>query len=128
MKEAICQWTEACEVYIAEDGERTLDFLYRREGCKSAPRPDLVLLDIQIPKLDGFDLLRIIKQNPDLRDIPVVIFSTSRRPEDVRQAYELRANAYVIKPNTLDPYLQAMNAIGKYWLTVASLPKTEGRV
>lgn len=125
MREAICQCSAPCSVHLVDDGERALDFLYRRNGYKEAPRPDLVLLEPHIPKLDGFDLLRIVKQNPDPCGIPVIVFSASRTSQEVQRAYNLRANAYVVKPSTLDSYLEIVNAIGKYWLTIVSLPSED---
>ena len=85
-------------LHVAHDGEEGLDFLYRREPYTDAPRPDLILLDLNLPKYDGRQLLETIKSDPELNHIPVVVLTTSSAEEDILRSYKLHANAYVTKP------------------------------
>ena len=122
MEDTICRWETPCEIHTVGDGESALNFLYQSKGRQHAPRPHLIFLDLGTPKLDGFDLLRTVKEDSALRAIPIVVFAGDRAPAQVQQAYDLRANAYVAKPMNLDEYLQVLNATGEYWLKIVSLP------
>ena len=107
---------------VVTDGEEALDFLTRSGKYNEAPRPDLILLDLNLPKMDGRELLEKIKADPDLKRIPVLVLSTSKSDRDVSSAYEHHANCYLAKSNELDEYLNVVNAIEAYWLSCVALP------
>ena len=103
---------------------RGADFLYRRGAHRDAPRPDLILLDLNLPKYDGRQLLEKIKSDPDLNHIPVVVLSTSSAEEDILRSYKLHANAYVTKPVDLDQFLNVVRQIDEFFVQVVRLPKS----
>jgi CheY-like chemotaxis protein len=111
-------------LHIAQDGEEGLDYLYRRGSYEHAPRPDLVLLDLNLPKYDGMQLLEKIKTDPDLCHIPVVVLTTSSAEEDILRSYKLHANAYVTKPVDLDQFMKAVRQIDEFFVQVVRLPKS----
>lgn len=111
-------------LHVASDGEEGLDYLYRRGSHQNAPRPDLVLLDLNLPKYDGRQLLDTIKSDPDLCHIPVVVLTTSAAEEDILHSYKLHANAYVTKPVDLDQFMKAVRQIDEFFVQVVRLPKT----
>ncbi|THA71099.1 response regulator [Streptomyces sp. A0958] len=110
------------KLHVARDGEEALDFLYRRGAHAEAPRPDLILLDLNLPKYDGRQVLEQIKQDPVLSLIPVVVLTTSSAEEDILRSYKLHANAYVTKPVDLDQFIAAVRQIDEFFLTVVRLP------
>ena len=110
------------ELHVVEDGVAALDFLFRRPPHEHAPRPDLVLLDINLPKKDGREVLAAIKGDEQLKTIPVVILTTSQAEEDVIRAYQLSANCYVTKPVDFDQFTRIVRAIEHFWLSVVTLP------
>ncbi|SPM28561.1 CheY chemotaxis protein or a CheY-like REC (receiver) domain, partial [Mycobacterium terramassiliense] len=109
-------------LHVAHDGEEGLDFLYRRGRFEGAPRPDLILLDLNLPKYDGRQLLEKVKSDPDLARIPVVVLTTSSAEEDILRSYELHANAYVTKPVDLDQFMSAVRQIDEFFVQVVRLP------
>lgn len=109
------------ETSVAKDGVEALDYLYARGAQTDAKRPDLVLLDLNLPKKNGREVLAEIKSAPKLQSIPVVIFSSSSSPNDITGAYQLHANCYLIKPD-LDEINHSISWIAKYWLQIARLP------
>ena len=109
-------------LHVAHDGEAGLDFLYRRGAFQDVPRPDLILLDLNLPKYDGRQLLEKIKSDPELSHIPVVVLTTSSAEEDILRSYKLHANAYVTKPIHLDAFLSAVGSIVSFWLETATPP------
>lgn len=110
-------------VHVAEDGVAAMRFL-RREGEHSdAPRPALILLDLNMPRMDGREVLREIKEDPDLKRIPVVVLTTSEAEEDVLDAYEYRANAYIVKPVDFEQFFATIQTLEDFWLTVVRLPR-----
>jgi CheY-like chemotaxis protein len=112
------------ELFVVGDGEQALDYLYRRgefADPDSSPRPDLILLDLNLPKLDGRAVLKKIKQDPDLRRIAVVIVSTSSDEKDVLLTYDLGVNSYVTKPLKMDGFVKAIKDLHYYWFDVAVL-------
>jgi CheY-like chemotaxis protein len=109
-------------LHVAHDGEEGLNYLYRRAGFEDAPRPDLILLDLNLPKYDGRQLLEKIKSDPDLCRIPVVVLTTSSAEEDVLRSYKLHANAYVTKPVDLDQFINAVRQIDEFFIQVVKLP------
>jgi len=111
--------------HVVTDGEAALDFVYRRAPYTDAPRPDMVLLDLNLPKKDGREVLAVIKSDPDLKRIPVVVLTTSKEEEDVLRAYNLAANCYVTKPVEFDEFMKVIRAIEDFWLTIVALPPQE---
>ncbi|MFJ4964657.1 Response regulator rcp1 [Streptomyces sp. ADI96-02] len=109
-------------LHVVRDGQEALDFLYRRGEHTGAPRPDLVLLDLNLPKYDGRQVLEQIKGDPELSLIPVVVLTTSSAEEDILRSYKLHANAYVTKPVDLDQFIAAVRQIDEFFVTVVRLP------
>ncbi len=113
-------------ICFVNDGEQLLDYLYQRGQYAGetgkAPRPGLILLDLNMPKVDGREALKTIKGDPSLRDIPVVVLSTSRLDEDIARSYQLGVNSFITKPVTFSGLVEAMNVLGKYWLEIVELP------
>ncbi|MBI3504400.1 MAG: response regulator [Proteobacteria bacterium] len=113
---------------FVEDGEELLDYLYQRGKFTGetglAPRPGLILLDLNMPKMDGREALKIIKGDPTLHDIPVVVLSTSRLDVDIVKSYQLGVNSFITKPVTFSGLVEAMNVLGRYWLEIVELPPT----
>lgn len=111
-------------LHVAHDGEEGLNYLYQRGAYQHAPRPDLILLDLNLPKYDGRHLLQKIKSDPELCRIPVVVLTTSSAEEDILRSYDLHANAYVTKPVDLDQFMTAVRQIDEFFLQVVRLPNT----
>lgn len=111
-------------LYFVEDGEELLDFLNRRGkySAGTAPRPGLILLDLNMPRMDGREALRAIKSDPILRTIPTVVLTTSNADEDVLGCYSLGANSFITKPVTFDRLVEGMRALGAYWFDTVDLP------
>jgi two-component system response regulator len=108
---------------VATDGVEAVDFLHRRGKYKNAPRPDLILLDLNLPKKNGPEVLSDIKSDPDLKRIPVLVMTTSSEPGDIQKAYSLNANCYITKPIQLDDFLNVVQSIENFWLKTARLPE-----
>ncbi len=111
-----------CNLYVVKNGEEALNFLYRKENYAQAPRPEIILLDLDLPKMNGLDLLLIIKENPELKLIPVVVLTTSSQPKDILESYKRHANCYITKPFELDRFFQTIQATVNFWFTSAKLP------
>jgi CheY-like chemotaxis protein len=113
-------------VRFVGDGEELLDYLYQRGkfagATGKAPRPGLILLDLNMPKMDGREALKVIKEDVTLRDIPVVVLTTSRLDEDMIRSYRLGVNSFITKPVTFSGLVDAMNVLGRYWLEIVELP------
>jgi two-component system, chemotaxis family, response regulator Rcp1 len=107
---------------VVEDGVQALEFLRRQGAFANAPRPDLIMLDLNLPRKDGREVLAEIKADPMLRTIPVVVLTTSRAEQDVLRAYELHANCYVTKPVGFEQFLEVVRSIENFWLVLVSLP------
>ncbi len=123
--EALCSGGVKAQVNVATDGEAALDYLYARDGFKDRnkyPLPKLVLLDIKMPKLDGMEVLKKIKSDPDLRAIPVVMLTTSENQEDIDEAYACGANSYVVKSFNFDIFFQKVEGLQRYWLGLTTFP------
>ncbi|WP_435245688.1 response regulator [Streptomyces sp. NRRL F-5630] len=113
-------------LHVVRDGQEALDFLYRQGEYSDAPRPDLILLDLNLPKYDGRQVLERIKSDDDLAHIPVVVLTTSSAEEDILRSYRLHANAYVTKPVDLDQFIAAVRQIDDFFVTVVRLPRAAG--
>lgn len=109
-------------MHVVEDGEKAIAFLNRTEPYNHAPLPNLVLLDLNLPRRNGLEVLRMIKTNEALKHIPVVVFTTSQAEEDVISAYNLYANCYITKPIDLEQFIRNVRSIEDFWLTIAKLP------
>jgi chemotaxis family two-component system response regulator Rcp1 len=109
-------------LHVAVDGMEAMAFLRKQGKYASSPRPDLVLLDLNLPKKDGRQVLAEIKDDPDLKRIPVVIITSSKAEEDVLKSYNLHANCYVTKPLDLDQFITVVQSIEQFWLTIVKLP------
>jgi len=109
------------------DGVEAMDFLHRRTKYSNVPPPDLILLDLNLPRKDGREVLEEIKEHPELRLVPVVILTTSAAERDLVKTYDLHANAYVIKPLDLDQFIEVVQAIENFWFMVVKLPQVDGR-
>lgn len=114
------------KLHVVTDGAEALDFLRRRGAHADAPRPGLVLLDLNLPKISGHDVLRAIKNDPGLRMIPVVILTTSRASDDILKSYGLNGNCYIVKPVDLDQFIKAVKSIETFWLSIVELPPDVG--
>jgi len=112
-------------LHVAMDGEQGLDFLYRRGQYTDAPRPDLILLDLNLPKFSGREVLAKIKADSALSSIPVIVLSSSEDAEDIRSSYELNANSFVTKPVRIDDFLNVAQAIEHFWIEIVKLPSTK---
>ncbi len=110
---------------VARDGVEALAYLRREPPFTAAVRPDLILLDLNLPRKDGREVLAEIKADPDLKTIPVVVLTTSRAEQDVLRSYELQANCFVTKPVDLDQFIEVVRSIESFWLTVVRLPDSE---
>lgn len=121
-KEALHEGKVYNNLHWAKDGVEAIDFLKRRGRFEGAPRPDIILLDLNLPKMDGRQVLSEIKQDENLRYIPVVILTTSKAEEDVLRSYHLHANCYVTKPVDLEKFITVVQSIDRFWLTVVTLP------
>jgi CheY-like chemotaxis protein len=128
--EALAESRLANDVRCVEDGEELMEYLEQRgkyAGPGAAPRPGLILLDLNMPRKDGREALREIKSNPKLRHIPVVVLTTSQAEEDVYRSYDLGVNSFITKPVTFDGLISVMKALGHYWFEIVELPATEPR-
>jgi CheY-like chemotaxis protein len=128
-KKALKESKLANTLIRVKDGEELLDYLYQRGGFENAPteRPGVILLDLNMPRKDGREALKEIKADPDLRDIPVVIFTTSKAEEDVYRSYQLGSNSFITKPVTFEKLVGVVSTLGLYWFKIVKLPQTSER-
>ncbi|MCX7670543.1 MAG: response regulator [Anaerolineae bacterium] len=109
-------------LFVVSDGEEALAFLRRQGKYADAPRPDLILLDLNMPRMDGRECLAILKADPDLRRIPVVILTSSDTEQDILRSYDLHANCYISKPVDLEQFMKVVRQIREFWITIVHLP------
>ncbi len=107
---------------VVEDGVEAMEFLRQQGAHADAPRPDLIMLDLNLPRKDGREVLAEIKEDPDLKSIPVVVLTTSQAEQDILRAYNLHANCYITKPVDFEQFLEAVRSIETFWLLVVKLP------
>jgi CheY-like chemotaxis protein len=110
-------------LWVVEDGVEAMDFLRRQGRHADAPRPDLILLDLNLPRKDGRLVLKEIKADESLKRIPVVVLTTSKSEEDVLRAYDLHANCYIAKPVDFNRFMEVVKSVEEFWLTVVKLPE-----
>jgi chemotaxis family two-component system response regulator Rcp1 len=121
-REALKEGKVYSNLHWVKDGVEAMEFLRRQGRYSSVPRPDIILLDLNLPKKDGREVLQDIKNDPDLKRIPVVVLTTSKAEEDVLRTYNLHANCYVTKPVDLEKFIVVVKSIDVFWLTVVTLP------
>lgn len=123
-REALKEGKVYSNLHWAKDGVEALEFLRREGRFKDAPRPDIILLDLNLPKKDGREVLSEIKADDALKRIPVVVLTTSKAEEDVLRSYQLHANCYVTKPVDLEQFIKVIQSIETFWLTIVTLPSS----
>lgn len=121
-REALKEASVPNHLNVVSDGMEATDFLWRRGKYAAAPRPDLILLDLNLPRKTGAEVLQEIKADPNLRRIPVMVLTTSSAGQDLRQAYNLHANCYISKPVDLDQFLNVVRSIQHFWFNIVTLP------
>lgn len=114
-------------IHVVEDGETAIAYLRRSEGFEDAVRPDLVLLDLNLPKKNGTEVLKVVKGSPGLRRIPVVVLTTSDEEADVLRSYDLHANSYITKPVDFDQFHDVVRSIEDFWFSIVRLPDEDDR-
>ena len=124
-KEALLEGKVYNELYVANDGLEALAFLRREDEHQDAPRPDVILLDLNMPRMDGRELLAEIKEDPSLKRIPVVILTTSTADEDILKTYELHANCYITKPVDLSQFIKVVQSVEDFWFSIVKLPPSD---
>ncbi len=110
------------KLYIVKDGLEALNFLRKKEKYEEVPRPDLILLDLNLPKMNGKDVLAEIKQDTELQRIPVVIMTSSKNEEDILRSYNLKANCYIVKPLDFNQFVNVVQSIEQFWFSIVCLP------
>ena len=126
-QEAFRDANQSVHLHVASDGVEAMAFLRREEPYGDAPRPDLILLDLNLPKMDGREVLAQVKADDGLKTIPIVILTTSESEADIVKSYQLRANCYLSKPVQLDAFESLVKSINDFWLMRAKLPRQEPR-
>lgn len=128
-RDALAESRLANDLRFVQDGEELMDYLYRRNkySNEDAPRPGLILLDLNMPRKDGREALREIKSDPNLRHIPIVVLTTSKAEEDIYRTYDLGVNSFITKPVTFDGLVSVMRGLGRYWFEIVELPPSEGK-
>lgn len=122
-QEAFLSANISSRMHVARDGEEALDFLHARNNFSSnAVRPDLILLDLNMPKKDGCEVLAAIKEDDVLKDIPTIILTSSDAQQDIARCYKLHANAYIVKPSDLLQFIEAVEVVKNFWLCIVKLP------
>jgi two-component system response regulator len=110
------------KVFVTEDGEEAIKFLRKEGKYKDVPNAGLVILDLNMPKVDGFEVLKVIKNDENLKSIPVIVLTSSSRPEDIERAYKLGCNSFIVKPASFEDFIEAVMEIKRYWLTISKIP------
>jgi chemotaxis family two-component system response regulator Rcp1 len=121
--EALKQGRIANRLSHVDDGVEALDFLRQHNKYADAPRPDLIMLDLNLPRKDGREVLAEIKNDPDLKIIPIIVLTTSRSDKDILQSYKLNCNCYITKPVDFTHFIEVIKSIENFWLTVVTLPQ-----
>jgi CheY-like chemotaxis protein len=124
-RDALTQARLANELHFVEDGEELMDYLYHRGkyvNLADSPRPGVILLDLNMPRKDGREALKEIKADPDLRQVPIVVLTTSKSEEDIYRTYDLGASSYITKPVTFEGLVEVMKGLKKYWFDIVDLP------
>ncbi len=109
-------------LHIAKDGDIALDFLFKRNNFETAPTPDIILLDLNLPRTNGREVLEIMKSDDELRDIPVIVLTSSKADKDIIESYQLRANCYIVKPVDAVKFIDIVRQIEDFWIGLVCLP------
>ena len=124
-KEALKDAKVLNEIYVARDGVEAMEFLHRKGKFTDVPLPDIILLDLNLPKKDGREVLAEVKEDPILKHIPVVVLTTSKADEDIIRTYNLHANAFITKPVDLKRFSEIIHVLNEFWFTIVKLPPKE---
>ena len=124
-KEALKDAKVLNEIYVVRDGVEAMEFLHNEGSFKQVPMPDLILLDLNLPRKDGREVLAEIKRDPKLKHIPVVVLTSSKADEDIVKSYNLHANAYVTKPVDLNRFTEIIHSLEEFWFSIVKLPPKE---
>jgi len=124
-QEALKEGKISNNLYVAKDGEEALEFIFKKGKHQNAPTPDIILLDLNLPKINGREVLQQIKSHEQARRIPVVVLTTSSSEEDIVKSYDLHVNCYVCKPVDMDQFIKVIKTIDDFWFSVVKLPKTK---
>ena len=111
------------KLYVAKDGKETMAFLNKNGEFKTAPSPDIILLDLNLPKMSGYEILVEIKNNPNLKHIPIVVLTVSDAEKDILKSYELHANCFITKPIDFKEFIENLKTIKDFWLSIVKLPR-----
>ncbi|MBD3198152.1 MAG: response regulator [Candidatus Lokiarchaeota archaeon] len=122
-KEALAEFKMLNELYVVKDGVEAMSFLTKIDKYRNMPTPDLILLDLNLPKKNGIEVLAEIKEEKDLKKIPVVILTTSEAEEDILKSYELNASCYIKKPIDLQQFFKVVKSFGDFWFSIVRYPK-----
>jgi CheY-like chemotaxis protein len=112
-------------IHVVMDGEAAMEYLQRRGQYQDSERPDLILLDLNLPKMNGREVLAAIKNDPDLRRTPVVVLTTSQDEQDILESYKNFASSYIVKPVNMEKFIKVVSSFKQYWLSVVKLPATD---
>ncbi|MBS7656326.1 MAG: response regulator [Candidatus Bathyarchaeia archaeon] len=110
------------KLYVVQDGEEAIDFVRKRGKYKDAPTPALILLDLKLPKVNGFEVLKEIKSDENLKSIPVIVLTSSERDKDIEEAYKMGCNNYIVKPVSFENFIKTVVEIREYWLIISRIP------
>jgi len=121
-KEALGGGRVCNNLHVAEDGEEAMDFLYKRGKYASVPSPEIILLDLNLPRKDGREVLVEVKKDPSLKHIPVIVLTTSEDQADIWNSYDLHANCFITKPVDMEQFTRALECLGEFWFTLVKLP------
>ena len=121
-KEAFKEWKMVNSISVVSDGEEALDYLYKRGQYSKVGRPDLILLDLNLPKKTGVEVLEDIKNHPDLKRIPVIVLTSSKAEQDIMRTYNLHANCYINKPIDLDEFIALVKSMKDFWFRIVKYP------
>lgn len=110
------------KIFVTYDGEEAIQFLRKEGEYKDVPTTGLVILDLNMPKVNGFEVLETIKSDEKLKSIPIIVLTSSSRPEDIERAYDLGANSFIVKPVNFEDFVEAVMEIKRYWLSLSKLP------
>ncbi|RKD95093.1 response regulator [Halopiger aswanensis] len=124
-KEAFRDASFDADLHVVTDGVEAMAFLHRNGEYESAPRPDIVLLDLNLPRKDGFEVLEAIRDDSDLEQLPVVVLSSSEADEDIRRSYEQHVNAYLTKPRAPDEFVEMVRTLEEFWFDRVELPPSD---
>jgi len=124
-QEALKEGKVLNKLFVARDGSEALKFLHKEAPFQNVPTPDIILLDLNLPKVNGREVLAEVKSDPRLRRIPVVVLTTSKAEQDIARSYDLHANCYITKPLDLDQFIEVVKSIEDFWLTIVKLPEKD---